>query len=170
MQAVHELGHCLGAWSTGATVERVILHPLAISRTDASGGRAPLAVVWAGPVIGVLFPFVAWLMMAVCRARRSWLARFFAGFCCLANGLYLGVGSFEGIGDAGDLLRLGSPIWSLWLFGGLTVLLGFSFWNGLGRHFGLGQRASQVDVRVAYGLAVVLVLTAAFEFAVSPRF
>ena len=169
MQAVHELGHCLGAWATGATVERVILHPLAISRTDVTGGRSPLAVVWAGPVIGVLLPLAAWLWLAACRGGRSWLARFFAGFCCLANGLYLGVGSFEGVGDAGDLVRLGSPIWSLWLFGGLMVVLGFSLWNGLGKHFGLGGPAAPVDARAAYALVAALALTAALEFALSRR-
>jgi hypothetical protein len=167
MQAVHELGHCLGAWATGASVERVILHPLAISRTDVTGGRSPLAVVWAGPVIGVLLPVAAWLLMEACRREWSWLARFFAGFCCLANGLYLGVGSFEGIGDAGDLLRLGSPIWSLWLFGCLTVVLGFSFWNGLGKHFGVGLPAAPVDARAAYALFAALALTAVLEFALS---
>jgi predicted Zn-dependent protease len=34
MQAVHELGHVLGAWWTDGDVSRVVLHPLSISRTD----------------------------------------------------------------------------------------------------------------------------------------
>jgi hypothetical protein len=169
MQAIHELGHCLGAWATGATVERVVLHPLAISRTDVSGGRWPLVVVWAGPLIGVLFPLLAWLALAAVRSRWSWLARFFAGFCCLANGLYLGVGSFQGIGDAGDLVRHGSPIWSLWLFGSLTVPLGFSIWNGLGKHFDLGRPPAAVDALAAYALAAALAITIALELALSGR-
>src|SRR5260221_4916233 len=33
MQAVHELGHVIGAWLTGGQVSQVVLHPLTISRT-----------------------------------------------------------------------------------------------------------------------------------------
>ena len=38
MQAVHELGHAIGAWISGGHVERVVLHPLTISRTDVPCG------------------------------------------------------------------------------------------------------------------------------------
>jgi hypothetical protein len=56
MQAVHELGHVAGAWLTGGRVEKVVLHPLTISRTDLAHNPAPLLVVWAGPTVGVLLP------------------------------------------------------------------------------------------------------------------
>ena len=59
------------------------------------------------------------------------LVQFFAGSCLVANGAYIGAGSFRRIGDAGDLLRQGSPIWSLWLFGIITIPLGLYLWNGL---------------------------------------
>ena len=36
MQAVHEAGHVLGACMTGGRVSQVVLHPLTISRTDAT--------------------------------------------------------------------------------------------------------------------------------------
>jgi hypothetical protein len=36
MMAIHEFGHVLHALVSGARVERVVLHPLAISRTDVS--------------------------------------------------------------------------------------------------------------------------------------
>ncbi|MGC3965806.1 MAG: hypothetical protein QM775_00075 [Pirellulales bacterium] len=32
MQAIHEAGHVFGAWLTEGRVERVVLHPLTISR------------------------------------------------------------------------------------------------------------------------------------------
>src|SRR5262249_34871163 len=60
MQAVHELGHVLGAWLTGGRVARVVLHPLTISRTDLGHNPSPLAVVWAGPVFGALAPVLLW--------------------------------------------------------------------------------------------------------------
>src|SRR5688572_29401782 len=104
MQAVHELGHVLGAWATGGRVERVVLHPLTISRTDLVENPRPLAVTWAGPVFGVLAPLVPWGITAGHRMPGAFVLRFFAGFCLLANGLYIGVGSLDGIGDCGDLL------------------------------------------------------------------
>ena len=77
------------------------------------------------------------------------MVQFFAGFGLIANGAYIGVGSFGKIGDAGDILRHGSPIWSLWLFGAACFPLGLYLWNGLGPHFGLGTAAGKVDHRAA---------------------
>src|SRR3954452_19977310 len=85
MQAVHELGHVLGAALTGGTVERVVLHPLTISRTDLAHNPSPLLVVWAGPAFGVLLPFALWLVAAAVRFRGASVLRFFAGFCLVAN-------------------------------------------------------------------------------------
>jgi hypothetical protein len=50
MQAVHELGHASASLATGGTISKVVLSPLTLSRTDTSGSRRPLLVVWAGPV------------------------------------------------------------------------------------------------------------------------
>lgn len=161
MMAVHESGHILGAWLTGGTVSRVALHPLAISRTDLSYNPQPLIVVWAGPVFGALAPLAAWGLAAAAALRGSYLVRFFAGFCLIANGCYLGIGSFEGIGDAGDLLRLGAPPWQLWLFGLATAPLGLYLWHNQGTHFGLGKAHGKVDPVAAYatfGLMVIVVL------------
>lgn len=161
MQAVHELGHVCGALLTGATIERVVLHPLTISRTDVGNNSHSLLVVWAGPLFGALLPLVVWRLAAWARNRRAYLLRFFAGFCLVANGLYLGVGSFEAIGDAGDLLRLGCPPWQLWLFGLSTAPAGLALWHGEGRHFGLGphrQPVAWVDALVAASVAVSFLL------------
>jgi len=46
MMATHELGHVIGAALTRGTVKRVVLHPLAISRTDISPNPHPSVVVW----------------------------------------------------------------------------------------------------------------------------
>lgn len=138
MMVVHELGHIVGAFCMGASVEKVVLHPLAISRTDVSNNQHPLVVIWAGPIFGSLLP-LAMLLIAQQANWACWpLAKFFAGFCLVANGGYIGFGSFERIGDAGDLLGHGSPAWTLWLFGVVTTPFGFWMWNGLGPSFGLG--------------------------------
>jgi hypothetical protein len=131
MQAVHELGHVLTAWVTGGTVARVILHPLAISRTDVLPNPAPLAVAWGGPIFGAATPLL--LAMAVRIRQGNFVIRayadFFAGFCLIANGAYIGVGSVDGIGDAGDLLRQGSPHWELAAFGVVSSVAGLLVWH-----------------------------------------
>jgi hypothetical protein len=167
MQAVHELGHVVGAVITGSRVERVVLHPLTVSRTDVAPNTNPLLVTWAGPVLGVILPLAVWALAAALRLRGRFLLRFFAGFCLVANGAYLGIGSFHGIGDCGDLLRCGAPIWSLWLFGLVTVPAGIWLWHGEGRHFGLGPARGNVDCGVAYAsLAVCLMIVGAELLAV----
>ena len=113
MQAVHEAGHVLGAWLTGGQVARVVLHPLTISRTDASHDRHPLLVVWGGPILGSVLPLIVLGITRLIRSGSFYLFQFFAGFCLVANGAYVGVGSFGGVGDAGDLMRYGAPGWTL---------------------------------------------------------
>src|SRR5262249_17807496 len=99
MQAVHEFGHVCGAWLTGGEVRRVVWHPLTISRTDLSHNPNSLFVVWAGPLIGVILPIIVCILAAFGRWKSTFVFRFFAGFCLLANGLYIGVGSFDRVGD-----------------------------------------------------------------------
>jgi hypothetical protein len=113
MQAVHELGHVCGASASGARIERVILHPITISRTDVDPNPRPLLVAWAGPVVGVVAPLAFWTIATAARRSYGFVLRFFAGFCLLGNGLYIGVGSFHEIGDCGDMLRHGSLLWHL---------------------------------------------------------
>jgi hypothetical protein len=143
MQAVHELGHVLGAWATGGRVARVVLHPLTISRTDLAENPHPLVVAWFGPLFGAAAPLVLWLLAASLRLPGTFVIRFFAGFCLVANGAYLGGGALVGIGDAGDLLRHGAPSWCLCLFGGLAAAAGLGLWHGQGRHFGWGDEPDQ---------------------------
>ncbi|HEX8200003.1 MAG TPA: hypothetical protein VF590_05915 [Isosphaeraceae bacterium] len=163
MQAVHELGHVLMARAGGERVERVVLHPLAISRTDTTHAAHPLLVVWGGPVVGVLVPLVALGVAGGARLGWSYLLRFFAGFCLIANGVYLGAGSFDGVGDAGDLLRFGAPRWSLILFGLASTPGGLALWHGLGPYFGLGPARGKVDRRAAWGAATLLLVVVVVE-------
>jgi hypothetical protein len=95
----------------------------------------------------------------------TFLLRFFAGFCLIANGCYLGAGSFTHIGDAGEMLKHGAPPWHLWLFAALTVPTGLWLWNGLGPHFGLAKTAGGVDRGVAYATAVCVFILLAIGFA-----
>ncbi len=169
MMAVHELGHVLAAWATGGSVTKVVLHPRAISRTEVANSLEPLTVVWGGPTVGVLLPVAIWIALHFARIPGAYLPRFFAGFCLIANGVYIGVGSFNAAGDAGVMLRHGSPMWLLWLFGILTVPAGLTLWNGLGHHFGLGESHGRVDARATYLSLFLLVLTLTLMATFSPR-
>jgi hypothetical protein len=163
MQAVHESGHVAAAWITGGKVTKVVLHPLAISRTDVEPNPQPLIVAWGGPVVGITAPFAMWGIAATTRASITFLARFFAGFCLLANGIYLGVGSIGGIGDAGDILRHGSPIWMLWLFGLATAPTGLWLWSDARHDFGLMPGARSIAPRIVYGCAIALLALTLLE-------
>jgi hypothetical protein len=170
MMIVHEAGHVLGALLTGGAVKVVVLHPLAISCTVLSHNPHPLLVTWAGPVLGVLIPLAASGAAAVLRMPGAYLLRFFAGFCLIANGAYIGVGSVERIGDAGDMLRHGSRPWHLWLFGAVTLPLGLLLWHRLGPYFGLGKARGRVSRGAAIACLVLLALVAGLEFVFGPYF
>ena len=169
MMAVHEFGHVVGALATGGTVERVVLHPLTISRTDVSPNPNPSIVVWLGPILGCIIPTAVWWFIPQRFAVSRNLAMFFAGFCLLANGAYIAVGSFDRVGDCGVMLQHGSPLWTLLLFGILTIPAGFYLWHRLGSVKQFLADPSLVDPIVAYTLFGALIVMLALEFTISPR-
>ena len=165
MTAVHEFGHVLHAWLSGGTVERVILHPLTISRTDVRPNPAPRFVVWGGPIWGCLLPVAVWA--AVRRWRYAYLPAFFAGFCLIANGCYLGTGAIMPVGDAEVLRQSGTPAWQLIAFGLITIPPGLWLWNGLGRHFGFGPDSPPPSGRVVSTITALAAATILLELALS---
>ena len=165
MQAVHELGHVVGAVASGGRVAEVTLHPATISSTLLAENPHPLLVAWLGPLVGAAVPVAAWPVARLGKLRGWYVLQFFAGFCLVANGAYLAAGTPAGIGDAGTLLHYGTPAVLLWLFGLLTIPVGLWLWNGLGPHFGLGAACGEVDHAVAYAVAALLVATVAVELA-----
>lgn len=161
MMAVHELGHVLHAWLSGGVVTEVTVPLFGFSRTDLADNPSPLFVAWGGPVWGTLIPLAALALAKALRARFWFVVQFFAGFCLIANGAYLGAGSFIRAGDAGDLIRYGSPHWLLVVFGVVSAPLGLYLWNGLGKHFGLGIACGKVDYATAGGVLIILVVALA---------
>jgi hypothetical protein len=169
MQAVHEAGHVLHAWLSGGQVTRVVLHPLEISLTDVSPNPHPQFVAWGGPVWGSIFPLLFYGIVRRLNWPRAWLARFFAGFCLVANGGYLLGGSVYPAGDADVLLKEGAPRVALAAFGIVTMIGGLRIWNGLGAQFGLGKQAVFTDRRAAIGMVVAAVVLAAAECIIARR-
>jgi hypothetical protein len=169
MMAVHELGHVVGAILTGGIVERVVLHPLAISRTDVAPNPNPGVVVWLGPILGCVIPFVSWLAIPRRMTSASNLAMFFAGFCLIANGVYIAIGSFDRVGDCGEMLRTGSPISVLFAFGVVTTGMGLCLWHRLGSLKDFLSDPSIITPWSAYLALCVLLAFMVAGFALSPR-
>ena len=169
MMIVHECGHVLMARVTGGTVTKVVLHPLEFSRTDVFPNPHPLAVAWGGPIFGALAPLLVFVGTAALHWGGAYLLRFFAGFCLVANGAYVGAGAFERVGDAATMLVFGSARWQLALFGILTFLAGLSLWHRLGRQFGISPRPKPVSACAAYGTLLVLLLVIAAELLLDSR-
>ena len=169
MQAVHEFGHVVGAWMTGAEITKVVLHPCIISRTDLGYNPHPSVVVWAGPIIGSVLPLWAFLVAKVCRSPGIYLFRFFAGFCLIANGIYIAFSPAEGGADSGVMILHGSPRWVMILFGLLTAPLGLYLWHRQGVFFGLGEAKGKVDRRAVIVSALVFLVIAGVELAINSK-
>jgi len=139
MMATHELGHVLHAMASGGKVTGVSLPLLGFSQTFVRPNPREHFVVWGGPLWGAALPALACVLVRLSRrARRApALARFFAGFCLIANGVYIGVGWVRGAGDTGDLLRLGTPVWAMVAFGVVCSTGGLAMWHTLGSFSGL---------------------------------
>ncbi len=150
MQAVHEMGHVLVARLTGGEVVKVALHPLIVSRTDLGENPRPLAVVWGGPLVGSILPLLLFGLASAVRFSGVYMFRFFAGFCLVANGVYIGIGWALADGaDPSVMLENGSPRWLLVLFGILSAPLGLYLWHRQGPHFGLGEAKGNVSPHAA---------------------
>lgn len=160
MLAVHEFGHVLHAWLSGGTVTGVDLPLVGFSQTHVSPNPQPRFVAWGGAVWGSLLPLVGWAIVRRRAPALAFLAAFFAGFCCVANGAYLAAGSFIGkandADDAHELLRHGAQAWQLIAFGLVATAIGFQLWHGLGKSFGLGKSPRAVEKKAVAAAVIVL--------------
>ncbi len=161
MMVVHELGHVMGAYATGGSVARVVLHPLSISRTDVEPNPHPAVVVWLGPIAGCLLPVLVSLAVPRRQVVANRIGRFFAGFCLVANGVYIGMGAWDQVGDCREMARTGTPLWAMIAFGVVAASLGLLIWHRLGSLGPLLRDPSVVNRRWAgYALLVLSMLIA----------
>jgi hypothetical protein len=133
MSVLHEAGHALHAWVSGATVAAVRVPLAGFSITLFSTNPHPHFVAWGGAVWGCVLPMTMWAVFQRLRWPGRRAAQFFAGFCLITNGVYLGTGWVMRAGDAADLVRYGTPVWVLIAFGGMTVGAGLYAWHLLGK-------------------------------------
>jgi hypothetical protein len=153
MMPIHELGHVLHALLSGGRVEHVEFGLLEFSRTDVSVNPHPQFVAWGGPLWGSAIPLIIYAIIVAARSRFHRLCCFFAGFCLIVNGGYIGLGWIDRVGDAGTLLRHGAPVWSLVVSGWLALLGGLYLWHRMGPHFGFVRlkRANSLEQTAARG-------------------
>jgi hypothetical protein len=129
MLAVHELGHMINAWVSGGRVAKVIFPVLGFSQTIVWPNPHERFVVWGGPVWGALIPVTILGATYLIRRRVPAPLTFFAGFCLIANGVYIGVGWMTHSGDAGDLRRLGTPVPLMIASGAIAFAGGLYLWH-----------------------------------------
>lgn len=169
MQAFHELGHVLGAWWTGGSVLQVVLHPSTISRTDVFPNPHPGVVVWLGPLVGSLLPLALWALSARVHPFTGKCVQFIAGFCLIANGAYIGVGSWEGVGDCGEMLRSGTPLWVMIVFGCTAIFGGLLIWHRLGSVGDFLQNPSSIAWRHTIAVVALTLVVTVVELLCSQR-
>jgi hypothetical protein len=97
------------------------------------------------------------------------VARFFAGFCLVANGAYIAIGSFDGVGDCGEMLRTGTPIWLMLFFGGVTIPAGFYLWHRLGSAREFFANPTLITQRMLLTTVAALAVVIVAELILSPR-
>ncbi len=135
MEILHEIGHIVAGLLTGAKIESVELFPWQLSRTGFSVNPHPGIVVWSGPAGGIVLALLFWCILR--RWKYVHCLRFFAGFNLVANGLYIGIGGFGRVGDCFEMLKTGTPLWAMVLFGIAATVAGILTWNGQAKKFGI---------------------------------
>jgi hypothetical protein len=114
--------------------------------------------------LGSLLPLAAFGLASLSRIPGVYLFRFFAGFCLVANGVYIGTGwLFANGADPGVMIEHGSPKWLLVVFGLLTFPAGLYLWHRQGHHFGLAEANGHVSIAATVVSAALLIALVAFE-------
>jgi len=130
------------------------------------------------PCLSVAFPFSSfsaangYVFATVIPRHYSLLrnvAKFFAGFCLFANGTYIAIGSFEGVGDCREMLRSGTPVWAMIAFGAVAIPAELYQWHRLGTLRNFFYDHSTISQTVAFTVFGILVVIALAGYAFLPR-
>lgn len=131
LELLHEAGHVLHALLSGGTRIKIHLPLLGFSRTDVGINPHPLFVAIGGAIWGCILPVLFAVAIPRSWSRLRMTAFAFAGLCSIANGAYLAVGWVDRVGDAGDLMRHGLPVWALIGIGASMIVSGLWMWHRL---------------------------------------
>jgi hypothetical protein len=153
LQWTHETGHVLSGLLAGASIDRVVLDPIAFSRTDLSANPNPLLICWGGPVVGCLIGAgLPWLISAGSSGWRFTL-RVIACFVLVGNGAYIGLGAITPVGDAEVLRDLGTPRWLMAAFGLVCFALAAVLYRWIRS---AGRRVSNLQMVLCLIAAILL--------------
>jgi hypothetical protein len=83
MTMTHETGHIVCGWAGGGTLQEAEIAPWSLPHSHFDPDPLPLLTLWGGPLLGVLVPLMAAVLV---RRGGMWFVAF---FCLLANGCYL---------------------------------------------------------------------------------
>ena len=121
MTVVHESGHVVCGWAGGGTLQEADVAPWHLPHSRFAPDPRPLLTLWGGPVLGVLVPLAAAVVV-----RRRW-AWFVAHFCLLANGSYIALGWAVGDSelDTTKLLRQGAAPVTIAAYCVVTIGVGY---------------------------------------------
>lgn len=121
MAFTHEMGHIVGGWCCGGTLQAADLLPWHLPYSIFEPDPKPLVTLWCGPILGVVVPLG--LAMAI---RREWMW-FVANFCVLVNGTYLAAAWISGDRylDTPQLLEHGARPVTVALYCVLTIGCGY---------------------------------------------
>jgi hypothetical protein len=121
MAFLHELGHLIGGWLGGGTLVDCELAPWRLPYSLHSPDPNPRLTLWAGPLVGVIVPVVAALII-----RRRW-ATFIADFCLIANGCYLALAWLSGdrLLDTPRMLAAGIHPLAIAVYCAITIGIGY---------------------------------------------
>ena len=132
MMVFHETGHIVSVLINGGKIEKVILWPWTISQTIRSGSHHEIIDIWAGPILGIAIPGILCIIFKLISKSFFYYSLFLFGFCLISNGIYFGIGWIDNIGDTGELIELGFPVWPMIVFGVISTISGFIIWHYLG--------------------------------------
>ncbi|TWU24984.1 hypothetical protein Pla52o_12810 [Novipirellula galeiformis] len=121
MTTTHELGHLIGGWLSGGTLQHAELCPWRLPHSHFAPDPHPLITLWAGPLLGCAIP----LAFALAIGKPStWLV---ANFCVLANGVYLALAWYSGAPflDTPRLLAAGASPLSIAAYCAVTIGWGY---------------------------------------------
>lgn len=121
MSFLHELGHLIGGWWGGGTLVACELAPWRLPYSLHSPDPNPRLTLWAGPLVGVILPAAAALII-----RRRW-ATFIADFCLIANGSYLATAWLAGdrLLDTPRMLAAGIHPLAIAIYCAITIGIGY---------------------------------------------